>query len=110
MDVLLRHARRIGPQSSLTLTNSTYYKEEGTPGRGSVQASNARFESLRSIVALALDGPGGLRSEIDLTFGDDTQKDPKSIGPGGIIDSLGLPYERAEGTRVAEGETLVIIG
>jgi iron complex outermembrane receptor protein len=101
VDVLLRHARRIGPQSSLTLTNSTYYKEEGTPGRGSVQASNARFESLRSILALALDGPGGLRSEVDLTFGDDTQKDPKSIGPGGIIDSLGLPYERAEGTRVA---------
>jgi len=101
VDLLLRHARKIGPESSVTVTSSTYYKDEGTPGRGSVQASNARFESLRSILALALDGPGGLRSEIDLTFGDDTQKDPKSIGSGGIIDSLGLPYERAEGTRVA---------
>lgn len=101
VDVLLRHSRKIGPQSRLTLTHSTYYKDEGTPGRGSVQASNARFESLRSILALALDAPGGLSSEIDLTFGDDTQKDPKSIGDDGIIDSLGLPYERAEGTRFA---------
>lgn len=101
VDVLLRHSRRIGPESTLTFTHSTYYKEEGTPGRGTVQASNARFESLRSILAVALEGPGGLSSELDLTFGEDTQKDPKSIGPGGIIDSLGLPYERAEGTRVA---------
>ena len=55
------------PAERLTLTGNGYYKDEGTPGRGSVQASNARFESLRSILALALDGPGGLLSEIDLT-------------------------------------------
>jgi len=101
VDLLLRHHRRIGKASSVTVTSSTYYKDEGTPGRGSVQASHARFESLRSILAMGFDGPDGLHTELDLTFGDDTQKDPKSIGDGGIIDSLGLPYKRAEGTRVA---------
>jgi outer membrane cobalamin receptor len=101
VDFSLRHSRPIGPKTGLTLTQSTYYKDEGTPGRGSVQASNARFESLRAIFGLALHGPNDLLTEVDLTVGDDIQKDPKSIGPDGVIDSLGLPFERADGTRVA---------
>jgi outer membrane cobalamin receptor len=101
VDVLLRYQRAIGPDSRLTLSQSTYYKDEGTPGRGSVQATHARFESLRSIFGVALAGPNDLLTQIDLTIGDDTQRDPKSIGSSGIVDSLGLPFERADGTRVA---------
>jgi len=100
VDALLRHVRDLGPDSRLTLTQSTYYKDEGAPGRGSVQASNARFERLRSISSLALEGPRKLESEISVTVTDESLRDPKSIGPGGVIDSLGLPFERADGTAV----------
>lgn len=100
-DFLFRHTREVGPESRLTVTQTTYYKDEGTPGRGAVQASNARFESLRAILGIALNGPDDLLAEVDLTFGNDIQRDPKSIGTGGVIDSLGLPFEKAEGTRAA---------
>ncbi len=101
VDALLRHVRDLGPGTRLTLTQSTYYKDEGAPGRGSVQASNARFERLRSISSLTLEDRDHLRSEIAVTVTDESLRDPKSIGPGGVIDSLGLTYERSDGTAVS---------
>jgi len=101
VDVLLRYFRPFESGAELTLTNSTFYKDEGAPGRGSPQASEARFEAARSIFSGAFDGAGGSHAELNLTLAEQKLKDPTVIRDDGTVDSLGFPYEKQRGRTVA---------
>jgi iron complex outermembrane receptor protein len=101
VDVLLRYFRPFESGAELTLTNSTFYKDEGAPGRGSPQASKARFEAARSIFSGAFDSAGGSHAELNLTLAEQKLKDPTVIRDDGTVDSLGFPYEKQRGRTVA---------
>jgi iron complex outermembrane receptor protein len=103
VDVLLRYFLPLNSGGEFTLTNSTLYKEEGAPGRGSPQASEARVETTRTIFSAAFDGDGGSHAELNLTLAEQTLDDPTVIREDGTVDSLGFPYEEQKGRTLAVG-------
>ncbi|RMF21066.1 MAG: TonB-dependent receptor, partial [Deltaproteobacteria bacterium] len=93
-NLALRYDRRDRSDSRWSLIGNVLHVEEGTPGRGDVQAARARSRKTRAIASASWQTSRGLRAAADLTYVGETQRDPKSPPDDA---GLGFPFERFAG-------------
>lgn len=95
-DLLLRYRSHDTDAGRLTLSGSTYYKDEGAPGFDVPQSLDSRFRQWRTILTGAWEHRDGYRAQLDGTVIDEHLADPTSIGDDGVDTSLGFPYQSAD--------------
>jgi iron complex outermembrane receptor protein len=110
-DLLLRYRGDETDAGRVTVSGSTYYKDEGAPGLDTPQSPVSRFRQWRSILSAAWEHPDGYRAQLDGTVVDQTLNDPVFIEDQVDI-SLGFPYESADsltlGTTLQLGASRVV--
>jgi iron complex outermembrane receptor protein len=99
-DLLLRSELDDVAGGRLTLSGSTYYKDEGAPGFDTPQSLLSRFRQWRSIFSSRWKHDAGFHVGADVTILEESVRDPLAI-ESGVDTSLGFPYEAADSTTVA---------
>ncbi|MFP6626172.1 MAG: TonB-dependent receptor [Deltaproteobacteria bacterium] len=114
LDLLARYTRTLKNGYRLTASNNLFIKDEGLPGLGSNESSQARLRATRDILSLAWLSPDtGTAASVSVFYLDETLLDPKDGGTG--TAGLGLGYTKAHNTTLAldseaHGQRTVAVG